>query len=133
LKTDEELKALVEKGGIAGVSGIPNQLSNKPEQGIEDVMNHVNYMTDLIGVDHVAIGLDNLFGDHVELHRRSDGGIFTLKHIGQELNAPFMWGIESPEEWPNITRGLVSRGYSDQEIQKILGENALNLIERVVG
>lgn len=133
LKTNKVLKALAEKGGIAGVSAIPNQLSGKDEQGIEDVMNHVDYMVNLIGVDHVAIGLDNLFGDHVELHRRSDGGLFTLKHIGQELNAPFMWGIESPEEWPNITRGLVSRGYSDQEIEKILGGNALNLIGRVVG
>ena len=133
LKTDKVLKALAEKGGIAGVSAIPNQLSGKNEQGIEDVMNHVDYMTNLIGVDHVGVGLDNLFGDHVELHRRSDGSLFTLKHINQELNAPFMWGIESPEEWPNITRGLVSRGYSDQEIKKILGGNALNLIGRVVG
>jgi membrane dipeptidase len=133
LKTDEVLKALAEKGGIAGVSAIPNQLSGKNEQGIEDVMNHVDYMTNLIGVDHVGIGLDNLFGDHVELHRRSDGSLFALKHINQELNAPFMWGIESPEEWPNITHGLVSRGYSDPEIKKILGGNALKLIGRVVG
>jgi len=133
LKTDKVLQALAEKGGMAGVSAIPNQLSGKNEQGIEDVMNHVDYITNLIGVDHVGIGLDNLFGDHVELHRRSDGSLFTLKRINQELNAPFMWGIESPEEWPNITRGLVSRGYSDQEIEKILGKNALTLIRKVIG
>jgi membrane dipeptidase len=132
LKTDEELKAIAEKGGLAGVSAIPNQLSGNEEQGIEDVMNHVDYMVNLIGIDHVAIGLDNLFGDHVDLHRRS-GGLFTLKHIGMELNAPYMYGIESPEEWSNITRGLVSRGYSNQEIAKIVGKNAFNLIERVVG
>ena len=69
---------------------------------------------------------------HVDRHRRS-GGLFTLRHIGMELNAPYMYGIESPEEWSNITRGLVSRGYSDQEIEKIIGKNAFNLIERVVG
>jgi membrane dipeptidase len=44
-----------------------------------------------------------------------------------------MAGIESPEEWPNITRGLVSRGYSDQEIEKILGGNAMNLMKKVIG
>ncbi|MHA2154367.1 MAG: membrane dipeptidase [Candidatus Hodarchaeales archaeon] len=49
------------------------------------------------------------------------------------LNAPYMAGIESPEEWPNITRGLVSRGYSDQEIEKILGGNAMNLMKKVIG
>ncbi|MHA2292701.1 MAG: dipeptidase [Candidatus Hodarchaeales archaeon] len=133
LKTDEELKALAEKGGVAGVSAIPNQLSGNEKQGINDLLNHIDYMVNLIGINYVGLGLDNLFGDHVELHRRSDGSLFALKNIGQELNAPFMWGIESPEEWPNITRGLVSRGYSDQEIKKILGRNALNLIGRVVG
>jgi membrane dipeptidase len=49
------------------------------------------------------------------------------------LEAPYMYGIESPEEWPNITRGLVSRGYSDQDIEKILGGNALRVIKEVVG
>lgn len=133
LKTDEELKALAEKRGYVGVSAIPNQLSGNVEQGIEDVMNHVDYIVNLIGVDYVAIGLDNLFGDHVELHRRSDRGLFTLSRIGMELNAPYMYGIESPEEWPNVTRGLVSRGYSDQEIEKIVGGNALRVIEKVIG
>ncbi len=35
--------------------------------------------------------------------------------------------------WPYYTVGLVSRGYSDQEIQKIIGGNALKIIERVIG
>jgi membrane dipeptidase len=44
-----------------------------------------------------------------------------------------MYGIESPEEWPNITRGLVSRGYSDQDIKRIIGGNALQIIAEVIG
>lgn len=133
LKTDEELKALTEKGGLAGVSAIPNQLSNKEEQGIEDVMNHVDYIVNLIGVDHVGIGPDNIFGDHVGLLRKATQDVYSLTDVGMELNSPYMYGIESPEDWPNITRGLVSRGYSDQEIEKIIGINALKLIERVIG
>ncbi|MFW9777861.1 MAG: dipeptidase [Candidatus Heimdallarchaeota archaeon] len=133
IKTDEELKALAEKDGVAGVSAIPNQLSGDKEQGIENLLDHVDYMVNLIGINHVAIGLDNVFGDQVESHRRSAQTVFKISYIGQELNAPFMWGIESPEEWPNITRGLVQRGYSDEEIEKILGENSLKLMERVIG
>ena len=133
LKTDEELKALAKKGGIAGVSAIPNQLSGNVEQGIEDMLNHIDYIVKLIGVDHVAIGLDIVFGDHVEYHRKAAKTTFKLDYIGQGLDAPYMYGIESPEEWPNITRGLVSRGYSDEEIKKILGGNALRIIEEVVG
>jgi membrane dipeptidase len=133
LKTDEELLALAKKGGVAGVSAIPNQLSGNEEQGIEDMLNHIDYIVELIGVDHVAIGLDIVFGDHVEYHRRAAKTTFKLDYIGQGLEAPYMYGIESPEEWPNITRGLVSRGYSDDDIEKILGGNALRLIEEVVG
>jgi membrane dipeptidase len=133
LKTDEELKALAEKGGIAGVSAIPNQLSGNEEQGIETFLDHVDYMVNLIGINRVAIGLDNTFGDQVGFHRIAAKTIFKLSYIGQGLNAPYMYGIENPEEFPNITRGLVKRGYSDQDIEKILSGNALSLIERVVG
>ena len=133
LKTDEELKALAAKGGIAGVSAIPNQLSGNAEQGIEDMLNHIDYMVKLIGVDHVALGLDNVFHDQVAYHRQAAQTTFKLEYIGQELNAPYMYGIESPEEWPNITRGLVARGYSDDEIEKIIGGNALRVIQQVVG
>jgi membrane dipeptidase len=133
LKTDDELKAIAEKGGLVGVSAIPNQLSGDKEQSIEDLLNHVDYIVNLIGVNHVGIGLDNVFEDQVEYHRQTAKSIFKLDQIGQELNAPYMWGIESPEEWPNIVRGLVSRGYSNKEIEKIIGLNALKIIEKVVG
>jgi membrane dipeptidase len=133
LKTDEVLKALADKDGVAGVSAIPNQLSGNEEQGIEDMLNHIDYMVKLIGVDHVAIGLDIVFGDHVEYHRQAAKTTFKLDYIGQGLEAPYMYGIESPEEWPNITRGLVARGYSDEEIKKLLGQNALRIIKEVVG
>jgi len=133
LKSDEVLKALADKGGLAGVSAIPNQLSGNEEQGIEDMLNHIDYIVKLIGIDNVAIGLDNVFHDQVAYHKQADQSIFKLAYIGQELNAPYMWGIESPEEWPNITRGLVSRGYSDEDIRKIIGGNALRVIQQVVG
>ena len=44
-----------------------------------------------------------------------------------------MEGIESPEEWPNIVRGLVSRGYSDEDVAKIVGGNAMRITEQVIG
>jgi len=133
LKSDEVLKAVADKGGLVGVSAIPNQLSGDEEQGIEDMLNHIDYIVNLIGIDHVGIGLDNVFHDQVAYHRQADQSIFKLSYIGQELNAPYMGGIESPEEWPNITRGLVSRGYSDEDIKKIIGGNSLRVIQEVVG
>ena len=134
LKTDEQLRAIAEKGGLVGISAIPNQLSSEPEQGIEDMLNHIDYVVKLVGVDHVAIGLDNIFGDQVAGHRQMAASkSVDLKRAGITLAADFMYGIESPLEWRNIVRGLVSRGYSDEEIEKIIGGNALRIIEEVVG
>ncbi|MFX0013418.1 MAG: membrane dipeptidase [Promethearchaeota archaeon] len=96
-------------------------------------MNHIVYIVNLIGVDHLGIRSDNIFGDHVGLLRQATQNVYCLAALRMELNSPYMYGIETPEEWPNITKGLVSRGYSDQEIEKILGTNALKLIERVIG
>lgn len=133
LLTDEEAKAIAAKGGLVGVSAIPNQLSPEPEQGIEDMLDHIDYFVQLIGVDHVGLGLDNVFEDHVAYHRQAADTTFKLAYIGQELNAPYMYGIESPEEWPNITRGLVARGYPDDGIRQIIGGNALRVIREVIG
>jgi membrane dipeptidase len=52
--------------------------------------------------------------------------------MGIEPQTEYMKGIESLEEWPNITRGLVARGYSDGDIEKIIGGNALRLMDRVI-
>lgn len=127
LKTDDEIKALAEKGGVIGIHGGPNMLANTKRQGIQDLLKHVDYIANLVGADHVAVGLDIVFDDFVALFHS-----FLVTH-GAKGTAKFMEGIESPEEWPNITRGLVLRGYSDQEIKKIIGGNALKIMDRIIG
>ena len=135
LRTDEELQAIAEKSGMIGISAIPNQLSSKPEQSIEDHLNHIDYIVELVSVDHVMIGLDNVFGDQVGHHKEMDkaSGGLNIKRGGRALAAPYIFGLEAPDEWENIIRGLVKHGYSDSDIKKIIGENALKIIKKVVG
>lgn len=134
LRKDEEIKALAEKGGLFGVSAIPNQLSCEPEQSIDDHINHIEYVANLVGVDHVGIGLDNTFHDQVAFHRKMAAEkTVNLERAGIILAADYIYGLESPSDWPNIIRGLVKRGYSDEEVKKIIGGNALRIIEQVVG
>lgn len=134
LKTDEQIRAVADTGGLIGICAIPNQLSRNPEQGVEDMLNHFEHVAKLVGIDHVAIGLDNVFGDQVGHHRQMAAtNIVNLERSGIVLAADYMYGIESPLEWRNIVRGLVSRGFSDEEITKIVSGNALRVIEQVVG
>ena len=128
LKSDELIHALAEKEGVIGVCGIPNYLSQKKRQGVEDMVTHIDYISDLVGIEHVAIGTDIVWGDHAGLaiHRH------YIEHMGLKVAADYMEGIESLEEWPNIIRCLVKRGYSDEEIKRIVGENAIKLMNSVI-
>ena len=127
LKSDELIHTLAEKEGVIGVCGIPNYLSQEKRQGVDDMVTHIDYIAELVGIEHVAIGTDIVWGDHAGLaiHRH------YIERMGLRVAAEYMEGIESLEEWPNIIRSLVHHGYSDDEIKQIVGENALRLMNHV--
>ena len=100
------------------------------------MLDHIDYVADLVGWEHVAIGTDwpmqapddiLLVTLGAELNMLG----YSAKHrlnITQRLN-----GYDDCRDLPNITRGLVKRGYSDEQIRGILGENALRVFEAVCG
>ena len=101
-RKDEELAACAQKGGLIAITAVPNSLSDDPEQDIECVLEHYDYMVKLVGADHVAIGTDTTIGDHVDFHRK----IMGRDGPGQ-LPAPYLSGLESPADGKNIIRGLI--------------------------
>ncbi|MFQ6029735.1 MAG: dipeptidase, partial [Dehalococcoidia bacterium] len=125
-RRDEELLACARKGGLIAITAVPNSLSDDPEQDIECVLDHYDYMVNLVGVDHVGIGTDTSVGDHVDFHR------LIIGRSPSELPAPYLNGLESPADGKNIIRGLISRGHSDEDIKKIVGGNALDFFRRVM-
>ena len=126
LRKDEELLACAGKGGVIGITAVPNRLSNDPGQSIECVLDHYDYMVKLVGVDHVAIGTDTSIGDMVDLSR------VMLGRTGP-APAPYLNGLESPADGKNIIRGLIARGYSDDDVSKIAGGNVLAFFRRIMG
>ena len=112
LRRDEELIACAKKGGIVGVTVAPSVIGSwGSELSIESLLDHYDYMVQLMGIDHVAIGTDS------SIDIRTSG---------------FIRGVESPAEGKNIIRGLITRGYSDTDILKITGRNALAFFRRVM-
>jgi membrane dipeptidase len=125
-RTDEELVACAERGGLIAITAVPNSLSDDPAQDITCVLDHYDYIARLVGVEHVAIGTDTLIGDHVGYHRVMMGrdGIPSPP-------APYLNGLESPADGSNIVRGLIARGYGDAQVRAIAGGNALTYFRRV--
>jgi membrane dipeptidase len=127
-KTDEEIKAIAEKGGVIGVTAFPRLINKDPDRAtIDDLLNCIEYIDKLVGVNHVGIGLDFAEGWAEYPPTR-----MTLMKIDKRVYT-YPPGIQTVTEFPNITKGLIQRGYSDAEIRKILGENFLRVFKKVFG
>jgi len=84
-----------------------------PYATLDDVLDHFDHVRDLVGVDHVGIGSD------------FDG-------VGDSLPV----GLKDVSDYPNLVAGLLGRGYSEDDIRKILGLNLLRVwreVEAVAG
>lgn len=144
-KTDEQLKAVAETGGVIGVLFASSFLKRDPDThevlpaSIDDILDHVDYIVDLVGVDHVGFGSD--LNDHAyDVGKTPETSSFrhwrpTHPEVfgsgPTDRYDPPPEGLERHTELLNFTRGLVSRGYSDTEIKKILGGNFLRVFEDV--
>ena len=134
-KSDEELRAIAATGGYVGVYAVGMFLTPEPEATIEHMLDHIDYIARLIGPAHVGIGSDwPMQAPQWGLERLSEWALeigFRPEHgVGAPRN---LLGFDDYRDFPNITRGLVARGYSDDEIRGILGENFLRVFEGVCG
>jgi len=127
-RSDEDFLACAARGGLCCVTAVPNSLSDDPHQDINCVLDHYDYFVKLVGIDHVGIGTDTQVGDHVGFHR-----VLLGRNAPDSLPAPYLDGLESPADGPNIIRGLIARGYEDAAIRKIAGQNALDFFRRTMG
>jgi membrane dipeptidase len=141
---DEVLQPLAENKGVLGleVAGFGLRTDQHPKDGIEAYMEHMEFCIELMGINHVGCGPDSLYGDHVghykAFHERNlkngwGHNLRTGKESEREYPAiKYVKGMENPTECLlNVTRWLIKNGYSDEEIVKIVGGNALRLLEKV--
>jgi membrane dipeptidase len=77
-----------------------------PKVTWEKIIEHIDHAVKVAGVDHVGLGSD------------FDGAVMPL-------------GMEDVSKLPKITNALLSKGYSERDIQKILGGNILRVMEQV--
>lgn len=134
LKPDDVLKACAEKGGVIAIEAAPHTTitKNNPTHTIESFMEHFEYVANYAGIDHVAFGPDTLFGDHVGIHDLLSGALSIKSAHGQNSfpKVKYVEGLENPAEcFPNIVRWLVKKGYSREDIRKVIGGNIFRVLE----
>ena len=142
---DDVLLALAESRGLIGIEAAPGYTATNedPIPSIDTYMKHLLYCIELMGIDHVGCGPDTLYGDHVGLYRvfddqmSKDGmGHYQRPKQQEDLEVrelpDYVKGLENPTEAiHNVVRWMVKHGYSDNEIAKIIGQNALRVLDKV--
>ena len=105
---DEQLGWVKENGGVVQTTALGAFLTDRkdPPPNMDDFMNHIDYMVEKIGIDHVGISSDFDGG----------GGIVGWKDASETMN---------------VTAALKERGYSDSEIEKLWGGNLLRVLDEV--
>jgi membrane dipeptidase len=138
-KPDDVMKAIADTNGLIGICVIPRFLGGSGD--INALLDHIDYAVKKVGVDHVGIATDvNYTSRNIEKEsaklppdwRRSTRS--KWEHLWPPFNyteTEKMVLSTAWTNWPLFTIGLVQRGYSDEDIQKIIGGNALRVASDV--
>ena len=121
--TDEQIKACAKTGGVIAINGIGDFLGGTTS---EIMVQHIEYVMDLVGPEHVGIGLDYVVDkqeliDYIEGHP----DVFPPDKMNDYL------AFVEPEQLMEITNLLCKNGYSEQVIAGVLGGNFLRVAKHV--
>jgi membrane dipeptidase len=115
---DDVLKGIAANGGVFCVTTVPAAMSNEPATAsLADMLDHVDHAVRVMGADHVGLGADfDVYQSHLGLPAER-----------------WLKGLEEVDKWPNVTAGLLERGYAETDVHKIMGKNLARVFGQVMG
>ncbi len=137
---DELIVAVAKTGGTIGIAAWPVMVRLDERPTLEDLFRHFDYLVNLVGIEHVAFG-----SDLSELTKSEEvwAQTFGPKGMYPEVTSiagpwftfeqRYTEGYESLAQTGRIIDGLVNRGYSEDDVDKIMGGNLLRVYEEVWG
>lgn len=121
-KTDEAIRKMAATGGVIGITGVRQFVRATEPVTIENVLDHFDHVTKLVGVEHVGVGSDIDLDGYDKLPPALKRKMLT----GYKSDNTFRGdidGLDHPRRMFDLTEGLIRRKYSDADIEKILGGN----------
>lgn len=129
LKTDEAIVKLAAKGGVMGITGVRMFVRNQEPTTVEHMVDHIDHVVKLVGIDHVG------FGSDADLNGYDDMPADQLKELRDSYKASYAFreridtdGLDHPRKIFDLTEALIRRRYSDENITAILGGNFKRLL-----
>lgn len=115
---DELMKACARTGGVQCINGIGVFLGDN-DISVENFVRHIDYAVQLIGAEHVGIGLDYCFDSEGIKEVLANAQTIWPAGFGYDTSMKFM----PVDDFPRITEQLLRRGYAEKDVRGILGEN----------
>ncbi len=111
--TDEQIKEIAAVDGVIGVTAVPH-FTNQLKPDVESLVDHIDYMRDLVGTRHIALGFD------------------FMNYLGEGSTDCNLIDCQSASSANNVIDELMKRGYSDMEIDGITHANAKRVINHIL-
>ena len=125
--SDRQLRAIAGTGGVVGVS-MTAMFIDPARPTIDRVVDHFEHIAEVAGIEHVGVGADfvselykDLYPDHADL---------TIEGLNPRQAID---GLYAPRHMPHLTEALLNRGFSEQQVRLILGENFLRVFRQMLG
>lgn len=134
-RTDAELRAVAEKGGVSGVFFMP-YLNGGKQPTAADIIRHLDHMINVAGEDHVSLGTDGTISPAIIDQKYKDAfAKNTRERKEQGIAAPgetedgylFAADLNTPRRFETLAQMLADRGYNATRIEKVLGRNLLRV------
>ncbi len=133
-KTDELIKAMSDRGGMTGIAALGYFIGPSPDTSIEDYLNHVEHAVKVGGIEHVGLATDFQIRGIKAWATRETWYEPRLRSFKPEYKVrwpPWIEGLDEPERFRNVARGLERRSYADEDIRKLLGGNWLRYFREI--
>jgi len=106
--TDDQLRAVADSGGVIGINFCDRFLVETGEATLTHVVDHIAYVCDLVGTEHVGLGTDY---DGIETPPK---------------------GLEDVSKLPALTAAMLARGFGEEAVRAVMGENLARLFSTVL-
>jgi membrane dipeptidase len=127
------------RGGVVGVNGFPGFLLTgpNPKPTVHTLVDHMVHIASIAGPRHVGLGLDLDEADTPPEHYLTwDGQPGLGRHpfpAGFLPAWPWTYAIRSMADFMDIPEAMLQRGFSDEDVVGVLGENFLRVFNDVWG
>jgi len=120
---------------VIGANAYPLFLPNGFDTTLSEFVEMIDYLVELAGIDHVAIGTDFCDGRPPEWFRwifSTSHGHRPPQHLPDLPDPPRqLVGLEDQTRFVDLAATLLERGYRHEDVRKLLGENWLRLLSIV--